>query len=226
MNKEFSRRIALLRKERKVSQREVSQSLNVSQALLSHYEKGIRECSLDFVVKAADYYNVSCDYLLGRTADRGGTGLIAENLPDSTDEKISNTRYSLTSTVNKRLIINSINLIFDLLEASDAGSITNEFSSYMLVTVYKLFRIIYSANEENLQDIFCVDYGTYEDYCNAYKCLFEAALKEKIIEQRSRKKHKNSTLPRISTDTITDNYPELATSLLNLIQLSEKMLKQ
>ena len=65
MNEEFSRTLSLLRQEKGVSQRAAAGVLGISQALLSHYEKGIRECGLDFVVRAADYYGVSCDYLLG-----------------------------------------------------------------------------------------------------------------------------------------------------------------
>ena len=65
---EFNRIIKLLRKERGITQKQAAEDLGVSQALLSHYEKGIRECGLDFVVRVADYYNVSCDYLLGRSA--------------------------------------------------------------------------------------------------------------------------------------------------------------
>lgn len=65
---EFNRIITLLRKERGITQKQAAQDLGVSQALLSHYEKGIRECGLEFVVKVADYYGVSCDYLLGRSA--------------------------------------------------------------------------------------------------------------------------------------------------------------
>ena len=59
MNRDFPRIITLLRKERGLSQRRASDELGISQALLSHYEKGIRECGLDFLVKIADYYNVS-----------------------------------------------------------------------------------------------------------------------------------------------------------------------
>ncbi|MBQ5823841.1 MAG: helix-turn-helix transcriptional regulator, partial [Clostridia bacterium] len=54
----FSTRITSLRKERGLSQKEVAMSLGVSQALLSHYEKGVRECGLDFVLKCADYFGV------------------------------------------------------------------------------------------------------------------------------------------------------------------------
>ena len=58
---EFNRIIKLLRKERGITQKQAAEDLGVSQALLSHYEKGIRECGLDFVVRVADYYNVSCE---------------------------------------------------------------------------------------------------------------------------------------------------------------------
>ena len=70
MSSAFPLILTLLRKERGISQKEAASSLLVSQALLSHYEKGIRECGLDFVVRAADFYGVYCDYLLGRTADK------------------------------------------------------------------------------------------------------------------------------------------------------------
>ena len=52
---EFNRIIKLLRKERGITQKQAAEDLGVSQALLSHYEKGIRECGLDFVVRVADY---------------------------------------------------------------------------------------------------------------------------------------------------------------------------
>ena len=56
MNKDFSRNLTFLRKEKKLTQKQAAQELGISQALLSHYEKGIRECGLDFLIKAADYY--------------------------------------------------------------------------------------------------------------------------------------------------------------------------
>ena len=78
MVSDFSRIITLLRKEKGVTQKQAAEDLGVSQALLSHYEKGIRECGLEFVVRVADYYGVSCDYLLGRSADRSGLTLSVE----------------------------------------------------------------------------------------------------------------------------------------------------
>ena len=67
MVRDFPRTLSLLRQEKKISQRKAAVELNVSQALLSHYENGVREPGLAFVVRAADYYGVSVDYLLGRT---------------------------------------------------------------------------------------------------------------------------------------------------------------
>ena len=63
----FATILSRLRKERGISQKNAANDLGISQALLSHYEKGIRECGLDFVVKCSEYYGVTTDYLLGRT---------------------------------------------------------------------------------------------------------------------------------------------------------------
>ena len=77
MASEFSRTLSLLRRERGVSQRTAAADLGISQALLSHYENGIREPGLSFVVKACDYYGVSADFILGRTLSREGSMLWA-----------------------------------------------------------------------------------------------------------------------------------------------------
>jgi len=68
LDKEFAVRLTELRKNTGMSQKDVAAVLGVSQALLSHYEKGIRECGLEFLKRAADFYEVSCDYLLGKSS--------------------------------------------------------------------------------------------------------------------------------------------------------------
>jgi len=65
----FNERLSRLRKGKKISQRQVAADLHISQALLSHYENGIREPGLDFVCRACEYYGVSADYILGRTEE-------------------------------------------------------------------------------------------------------------------------------------------------------------
>ncbi len=66
MENDFCRILAELRRERGLSQRHAAADLNISQALLSHYENGAREPGLQFVCRACDYYGVTADYLLGR----------------------------------------------------------------------------------------------------------------------------------------------------------------
>ena len=67
MLSDFPRILTLLRKEKKISQKKAAEDLGVQQALLSHYENGKRECGLEFLLKAAEYYNVTTDYLLGKS---------------------------------------------------------------------------------------------------------------------------------------------------------------
>lgn len=67
MSTAISTRLVLLRTEKGLSQKNAAQALGVSQGLLSHYEKGIRECGLDFLCRASAFYDVSTDYLLGLT---------------------------------------------------------------------------------------------------------------------------------------------------------------
>ena len=61
MATDFSRTLSLLRQEKGVSQRKAAAELGISQALLSHYENGIREPGLAFVTRVCDYYHVSAD---------------------------------------------------------------------------------------------------------------------------------------------------------------------
>ena len=139
MNRDFSRTITFLRKERKLSQKQAAAELGISQALLSHYEKGIRECGLDFVVKAADYYNVTCDYLLGRTADR------EYELSDANREAASN-KQSAAQKINRRLISSMINVIYDYTATAKNRKLDRAVTNYIMLGLYKVFRRIYSAN--------------------------------------------------------------------------------
>ncbi len=80
MDRNFSVIISELRKEKGLSQKEAASQLGISQALLSHYEKGIRECGHSFLIRIAEFYGVSCDYILGRTNERNDIKAVTENL--------------------------------------------------------------------------------------------------------------------------------------------------
>ena len=80
MERNFPVIITELRKEKGLSQKEAAAKLGISQALLSHYEKGIRECGQSFLMRIADFYDVSCDYILGRTNERNDVMAVAASL--------------------------------------------------------------------------------------------------------------------------------------------------
>ena len=86
----YSERLVELRTEKGISQKVAALELGVSQALLSHYEKGIREFNMDFLCRVADYYGVTTDYILGRTQSR--TGLDSNELEDREEDSVFNTR--------------------------------------------------------------------------------------------------------------------------------------
>lgn len=63
-------RLKELRKEKNITQIKLAMELNMSQNTISRYETGERQAGYDELIKIADYFNVSIDYLLGRSNER------------------------------------------------------------------------------------------------------------------------------------------------------------
>lgn len=228
MNSDFSRILTLLRKERGISQKQAASELAISQALLSHYERGIRECGLDFVVRAANYYHVSCDYLLGCSPERNGTTLSMEDLPEPDQAGKGNmTRGaagSILPMLNKKLIFNSLNVLFDLLQRIDSKELTTIVSDFLMLSVYRMFRIVYSVSPKNEQKLF-----TVPAYCTSAKGLAAMAQMEAEAECLAQDLNGRHQIPpeareaaSVTTESLSADYPLFATSLLNLIKNSEQ----
>ncbi|MBQ9530666.1 MAG: helix-turn-helix transcriptional regulator [Eubacterium sp.] len=60
----YYRRIRDLREDHDLRQKEIAAELNIDQRVYSNYELGKREIPLHLLIKLADYYNVSVDYIL------------------------------------------------------------------------------------------------------------------------------------------------------------------
>ena len=60
-------RLKQLRKERGISQVRLSIDLNMGQNTISRYENEVHQADYKTLILFADYFNVSIDYLLGRT---------------------------------------------------------------------------------------------------------------------------------------------------------------
>ena len=65
----YLRRIYDLREDHDLTQKAVAEYLEIQPNVYRRYEKGIRDFPLEILIKLADFYHVSTDYLLGRTDD-------------------------------------------------------------------------------------------------------------------------------------------------------------
>jgi len=220
----FPRIITLLRTERKLTQKEAAKELGISQALLSHYERGIRECGLDFLCRTADFYGVSCDYLLGRSADRSGAQLTVEDIPDpDTNNADKRSRGSAIPVLNKKLIANSLNILFDLLQKADCRALTAEASNYLMVAVYKVFRLVYLANPKNPRTFFAAQDFMARGMSTAALEVTESRI-EMITAGKSVDGHKgieNIDELELNDELLSSRYPMFSVSLLNLIRTAE-----
>ena len=222
----FNRILTLLRKERGLTQKEAAASLGVSQALLSHYEKGIRECGLSFVVRVAEFYGVSCDYLLGRSPDRSGLTLTVDEIPDdSTLADDNKFKGSLLPTLSKKLLINSITILYDFLLKNPDKKLVTEVTNYLNSAVYKVFRIIYSGNPNNQDKLFSIPKMIYSGYVDASMSKSEAEAEVAIQEIASQKEKSGIDAFYTSTEKLSKDYPQQASSLFNLIQEVESKAK-
>ena len=161
-----------LRKERGISQKKAATDLGISQALLSHYEKGIRECGLDFVIKCSEYYGVTTDYLLGVSDSRTGIA------PDSLSQLDEDEEHSV-STLAK-----ATKYLLDISAASSTeSSKKNYIYDYYMLSIYRGALTLAKAGVLP-KEMFKIDYTIARDLASAAIAVQDA--KFVLIEDRSR----------------------------------------
>jgi transcriptional regulator with XRE-family HTH domain len=167
MASDFSRTLALLRREKRISQRTAATDLQVSQALLSHYENGLREPGLSFVLRAAEYYGVTCDYLLGRSMVRreSGTGT-AEQEPVHAPQTDAST-----------LVESALGQLLALAERAGSKQLNGELATYFSLAVYRAFRYLYMADPQNSEAAFHTKNEHFDALCDARAKLTELRLR-------------------------------------------------
>lgn len=224
MNTDFPRILTLIRKERGISQKKAAADLGISQALLSHYEKGIRECGLLFLSRCADYYGVSCDYLLGRSPDRTGTQLTVDDIPEPDSAGKENVwKGGVLPVLNKKLIANSLNILFDLLARTQNKQLLTEVSSFLMLAVYRMFRIVHSVNPKNQAALFSVPKAYADPFASSsmQMCAARAAAIAEGVSIEGLEQIKAVDALAVTTQSLTEQYPLFSSSLFNLIQNSE-----
>ena len=65
----YFQRIRDMREDADLTQAQVAQMLGIAQTVYSRYERGFQTIPLGLLIQLADYYEVSLDYLVGRTAN-------------------------------------------------------------------------------------------------------------------------------------------------------------
>ena len=71
---EYQRRLRDLREDYDKTQQEIADVLGTSQTMYARYERGANELPVRHLIKLAEYYHVSTDYLLGRSNDPTKSG--------------------------------------------------------------------------------------------------------------------------------------------------------
>lgn len=208
MNRNFSRAITALRKEKQISQKQAAKELGISQALLSHYEKGVRECSLDFVCKIADYYDVSTDFLLGRAH--------SSHIDD--DKKHESVRKNSAGiSPSGRLLSNTMNVIFLTLSKLGSRRLTRNVSELMMLTEYRILRALY-PDSETTDALFSADMKRYRGYsASAIIKLFSD------IEIQRAEIDASQDTP-MTPEALLDEYPMDAASAMNVISHAENII--
>lgn len=163
--------LSRLRKERGISQKKAATDLGISQALLSHYEKGIRECGLDFVIKCSEYYGVTTDYLLGISDSRNG---IDSNYFDQVNDK-SGRSISNLSMATKYLL--------DIAAAAADATGRDYVYDYYMLSIYRGALTLAKAGVLP-KELFKIDYTIARDLASAAIAVQDA--KFVLIEDRSR----------------------------------------
>lgn len=79
--KTFGPRLRLLRNEKQLTGEELGRIFNVTKVAISNWESGNRTPDAEMFIKVADFFDVSLDYLFGRTDNPQGVILNNDNLP-------------------------------------------------------------------------------------------------------------------------------------------------
>lgn len=85
---DFRQRLKELRKDRKLTQKQLAEDLGIATSTIIKYERGEREPNIQNIKRFAQYFGVSVDYLLGFDADFSTLDLTSKRLTLFDDEKI------------------------------------------------------------------------------------------------------------------------------------------
>ena len=101
--------------------------------------------------------------------------------------------------------------------------LVSEISAYLMIAVYKMFRLLYNAGPKNASSLFGVRKSVYSGYADAAMHVAEANV-EAILSGEdigTGSSVKDTSAFSMTTEKLSKEYPLYATSLFNLIKTSE-----
>ncbi len=126
---EFENRIKQLRNEKNIYQKELAKVIGVSSGAIAMYETGKRSPDKDILDKLASYFNVSVDYLLGRTNEKITVDKVKATLasdPDLAnfwDELLKRKDLQSLYKQTKNLSPKAVKQVIDIIKAIDLEEI-------------------------------------------------------------------------------------------------------
>ena len=225
--KEFGERLKLLRKEQKLFQRDMAEFLQITEVHYRRMEAGKVNVPTLTLCALADRFGVTTDYLLGRSAERNGMMLSAEDLPNPDKMKDNIYHGSVLPTMNKKLISNSLNVLYAKIGQCHSKALTTEVSAYLMMAVAKMFRMLYSAEPHNASSMFSIEPHRWHGYSDAVMRMAEANVEALLDGQdvNGGEGVKDPACLAMTTESLTREFPLYTPSLLNLVKTSETHVK-
>lgn len=206
MKNKFAKTITELRHRKGITQKQAAAELGVSQALLSHYEKGVRECGLDFLLKASEFYEVPCDILLGKN-----------ELPEKQPEP--------EILPEKKALSNSLEIIFDIIENSGSEQFEREVWSFLMLAIYRILRVMCESREGEAT-VFEVSHHTYRAMADAAMQVAEVSISCAVNGQTAGfPPIADPDAMRLSSHQFSEKYKEKYSDMLFLIRSAEERMK-
>ena len=209
-----ARNLALLRQERGLSQRAAAADLGISQALLSHYENGIREPGLAFICKACDYYQVSTDYLLGRSSVRESASFDPHVIYKTYNKEREKNPNKTLARFYCRVLNNAMVIIFDLLAKIQEEKAIAAAYQFIGTAIYRLYRHLTKYAPDGITTLMEVeDIDMTIRASEADMVLSEVQLLQCLKKRKEEKK----PFPDAGYKILEKNYPDQYLSLFEIV---------
>ena len=160
---------------------------------------------------------MSADYLLGRTLDRDGAVIDADELYDASVEKGS-LKGSIAATLQKKLLVNTTSLLFELLGSTGSREAVNAAAGYLGGALYQLYRMLHRA--AGGKDKFFALGGTAfsMDAVDAEMRLSRVAFAQALDALGDA----DEPLPTMDSAALSQTYPGLSQSLAQVLHTTEE----